>query len=210
MASFASLPAELTTRVLHFLDPGSHINFALTCHLLNERSQAVLDRHADCHARYAATSDILPSTLPRLLLSGARDYIALWHVRALEFWGSRRSWEDWQAYELDYPVSEEDPDSVRKRVDDPWKDSFARPFGRFFFSQAELDSFAEIMKNELHLDEGLVASYRAKLEGGDDSVLKGIAIGLCPRLQALRFVKSGARALENDEEGDQHQENTVQ
>ncbi|KAH9903948.1 hypothetical protein F4778DRAFT_73346 [Xylariomycetidae sp. FL2044] len=182
----SKLPVELVCKVANAADPSVHFNLALACRYFHACLQGFLSHHKDCHARYRAASDILPGTIPLLF----RDPIARYHVRALEFWCTRRTWDDWNVYHLYAEFR------LKAQADHPPP---RRPYDRFFFSEQEKDdlrdSFHDMLprENEFSL---YFAHESSGIEDGSDIKLKIILTCLCPRLKALRIVSSNQHFLE--------------
>ena len=80
-----NLATELVHRIIDFIPPASHIDFACSCKHLNACSADVFKRHRDAQLKYGVASDIDPATIPTLLRSafGYGDPILAWHVRSL-------------------------------------------------------------------------------------------------------------------------------
>ncbi|KAH7028977.1 uncharacterized protein B0I36DRAFT_431892 [Microdochium trichocladiopsis] len=144
-----------------------------------------LEHHTQCHQSFRVASDILPSTLPRLLAGGKLDRIALWHVRSVDIWGGRRTWADWKPHSLLLPNT-----AVTTPAHSTIQDSFTppRPYGPGFLSQDELDVLTSLMEDELHFDHATARHWRSSIEDGCDIALKGLVIALSPRLEHLRVI----------------------
>jgi hypothetical protein len=181
MARLTDLSPELISKILDFSDWPAYVQLALSCRYLANCSQRIMARHSKCHARYKATSDISPDTLPALCRALLRDPVAVSHVFALEFWGERTVWRDWERYGVPLP-------SVLGGVE-PQRDGHSVWDAGSVFEKYELDAFERLMQNKIQLSAEKSKSWRDKIEGGDDGALKGMLVALCPNLQAVRFVK---------------------
>lgn len=202
MALITDLSPELIIHILSFSDWPSHLHLALSCRYLVQCSQRTMAHHARCHARYKATSDIQPTTLPALGRALLRDPIAVSHVLALEFWGQRDGWEEWVPYALQSVEAGEKGGMEAQggtEVEGEGKE--------FRFERYELDAFERIMRDEVRFGAEEVERWRERMERGDDGALKGMMVALCPNLQAVRFVKyaepeDGNRVMNEDEDED--------
>jgi len=183
MASIISLAPELIQQIIDNCDPASHLNLALACRGLRDRVDFILQHHQFCHVHYRTTSDIHPSTIPRLLrtIIIKRDWVAAWHFRSIEIWGSRTTWEDWkESYEL------VGPDEGGQTI--PPDPDAGTSYGPGFFTEPELDRFQEFIVKDLGLGvEGV--DWLDHIKNGRDDVLKVLLIAACLRLRAVRFIR---------------------
>lgn len=183
MASILKLAPELMQQILDHAEPASHLNLALACKGLRDRLDFILRHHQLCHAHYRTASDIHPSTIPRLLRSILikGDWVAAWHFRSIEIWGSRSTWEDWkESFELVGPA-----EGGRTVPPDP---DAGTSYGPDFFTERELDCFQEFIVKDLGLGvEGV--SWLDHIKSGRDDVLKVLLIAVCSRLRAVRFIR---------------------
>ncbi|KXJ96247.1 hypothetical protein Micbo1qcDRAFT_218136 [Microdochium bolleyi] len=198
-ASLTTLPPELVSRLLGFTDPETHLSLALASkHMRNMLSNS-LGYHARCHRRFHALSDISPSSLPHLLAEGRLNRTALWHVRSLEIWGARRSWDDWEkAHDLVLP---EGSDTASPECQGRDELASPRPYGPGYFTQDELDAFMGILEDEMHFDHATAYWWRASIEDGCDIALKGIVAAVCPRLEDFRIVWAPVKIAQDDDHG---------
>lgn len=79
-----AFPLEVYERIFHFLDPASHLDFALADKHLYFYSYGTLKHHEECHKLYHPCLELTEDTLPGLLRTIATDHIAAWHVRTVE------------------------------------------------------------------------------------------------------------------------------
>ncbi|KAI1342671.1 hypothetical protein F5Y15DRAFT_312050 [Xylariaceae sp. FL0016] len=176
------LPTELVRAVAHAADPSDHLSLALTCRYTHACLQVILRYHKECCKLYRATSDVRPCTVLELL----QDPIARFHVRTLEFWGMRRSWDDWKLYDLKWPPLQA-PDSPCYPVPDP---PGRRPYDSHFFRPREIDEVRDILTGMLATpSQDIISKYCTTIEDGHDAVLKVILMALCPRLNTVRLVQ---------------------
>lgn len=84
-----ALPHELFLRVLHFIDPPTHLDIACTCKNLLNSSQAILARHREATKTYKCCSDEKISLFPSLCRDVAKDPFLAWHIRSFDSWGTR-------------------------------------------------------------------------------------------------------------------------
>ena len=116
------LSVELIFWIIDLIPQAAHLNFACTCKHIAACSSNVLQRHRKAYKQYRAASDLDPATIPTLLRStlGLDDPIPAWHVRSLEVWRDRTSWDQWKTYSFLTPIHD-DPESnnlLRKLQDD--------------------------------------------------------------------------------------------
>ena len=79
--SLSEMPPELIIRIYDFLDPGSHLAFALTSQKLHTYSKDILQHHRECHSRYRLCTDENWRVIQDTLKTVATDHIAAWHLR---------------------------------------------------------------------------------------------------------------------------------
>ncbi|KAK3381228.1 hypothetical protein B0H63DRAFT_197881 [Podospora didyma] len=189
MAILTDLAAELIEHILSFVDPTDHLNVALVCRKIANHAQHVLLQNQRWHR---ANSDILPSTMPKILRALLRgDRMALWHIRDIELWGARQSWDEWKPFELVRPHSHAADEDLE--IESPG----ARPYGPGFFSQAELGHFHHLMREDLGLSVRESEAFRQAIERGCDQPIKALVIAFSPRLRCVNIVKYRQRLLEN-------------
>ncbi|KAF4963768.1 hypothetical protein FSARC_8251 [Fusarium sarcochroum] len=170
------LSMELICQIIGYNSPSSYRDVALTCTTLHRRCQPVLDQHRAAHAKYKVTSDLSPETVIDLLSDTATARVERWHVRGLEFWGSRQSWDEWRPWEPKLPgmyhLAEGTP--TRSGLNTREIQRYIQTANDWwvFFG----DAFDEIRQN---------------LESGHDGFLKLLLIASCPRLHSIKFVKRG-------------------
>ncbi|KAI9709466.1 MAG: hypothetical protein M1820_003226 [Bogoriella megaspora] len=79
-----TLPVEIHAMIFRFLDPASHLDFALADKTLYARSNKVLKHHQECFRSYRLCAEWDATTLVDRLRAVAVDHIAAWHVRTVE------------------------------------------------------------------------------------------------------------------------------
>jgi hypothetical protein len=168
------LSPELIFQIVDYTHPSTILALALTCSTLYQQCQPVLEKHRDSYKKYRVTSDLSPETVVDLLKDTPAAKIERWHVRELEVWGSRESWQDWRSWVPKLPgaygLTDEDPS--RSALD-------AREVQRYVRTGIDWwefsgDDIKEVQRN---------------LESGSDAYLKLLLIASCPRLHSIRFVK---------------------
>ena len=170
--SITSLSLELILHIIDLIPPDSHLDFACTCKHLAICSSKVLQRHQSAYKKYRAASDLDPATVPTLLRSalGLSDPIPAWHVRSLEVWRDRTSWDEWKTYSFLTPIHEDTESSIvscRLRDD-------------------EVGDYLDALGDRLSGDEYEKAHTQA--ESGHDGILKLLLLAHCPRIENLKFV----------------------
>lgn len=172
ISSIQKLPFELIVRIIDFVHPATHLNFACACKRLAECSADILKRHQDAHTKYHVVSDLLPSTVPDLIRLVASDSIEAWHVRSFEVWGARYQWNEWYPFDL--------ANDHRKCVA-----STAPPLELI---ESDIETFYQ-----LGLENGCIPENNRflPLKGlweGNDGILKGLLFSLLPRLRSIKYV----------------------
>lgn len=170
--SITGLSVELILRIIDLIPPAAHLNFACTCKHIATCSSNVLQRHRKAYKQYRAASDLDPATVPILLRSalGLDDPIPAWHVRSLEVWRDRTSWEEWKTYSFLTPIH-----------DDPESNNFLR--------KLQDDEVVDCLDTLGHRRNG--AEYetaRTQAESGHDGILKTLLLAHCPRIENLKFI----------------------
>jgi hypothetical protein len=191
MARLTDLSPELIALILDFSDWPAYLRLALSCRYLANCSQRIMAHHAKCHARYKASWDVSPATLPALCRALLKDPVAISHVFALEFWGEKRAWRDWEMDGGQLP-------SALRGVD--------LQHAGCVFGKYELNALERMMQDKIRLSEEDSKSWRHKIEAGDDGALKGMLVALCPNLKAVRFVKYAAPEREENGAGENQEE----
>lgn len=181
--TLTSLPQELVLRIIELTHPASHLDLACTCKILAQSCSNILQRHREAHNK-STVSDLLPESIPnvvRALTRGGGDTVLAWHVRSLEVWGTRSSWDDWKPFRLGPPGP----------VEEDWPPSRFDPAAsplEWSIDEEELEVYGRILRDELHLPEDHLTKARQELEKGDDGILKVLAIALCPHLESVKYV----------------------
>ncbi|KAJ4990601.1 hypothetical protein SVAN01_03832 [Stagonosporopsis vannaccii] len=175
-----NLSTELVCHIIDFLPPESHLDFACTSKRIAYCSSNILKRHQEAYSKYRIASDISPATIPTLLRSafGRADPILVWHVRSLEIWYDRTSWQDWKPLCSDQQLHEE-PTNVDRIV---WK-----------WQEHEFEEYIEGIEDQFDTmidngDETIRTEAHEQFGDGLDGVLKMLLIAYCPRLRNIKFV----------------------
>lgn len=104
---------ELIFMIVGYNDPPDILALSLTCSDLYHRCRSLLVKHQDAYNKYRITSDLSPETAVDLLKDTPTAEINRYHVRELEFWGSRLTWQDWRPWDPalsdNYQLAEEEP-----------------------------------------------------------------------------------------------------
>jgi hypothetical protein len=82
--SIHSVSLELFEKIYRYLDPASHLDFALTDKHIFRYSNGILERHRRYHQSYHTFSEQDPESLTNLLRNVAMDHVAAWHIRTFE------------------------------------------------------------------------------------------------------------------------------
>lgn len=168
---------ELLDHVYEFLEPSWHFALARTCKSIYYRSERVLGKHRGAYKDSRIASDRYPQTLLRLFHSASctvgPDAIEAWHVRELEIWGSRRSWDEWRSWELS-------PSGTVSLTRDQVALSLPFAIGELEYHLERLESVMSGVQHD-------IACQRVR--DGEDGFFKMVLISLLPRLKALKFVE---------------------
>ncbi|CAG2013247.1 unnamed protein product [Fusarium graminearum] len=168
-----SLSPELIFQIVDH-SPSTVLTLALTCSSLYRLCQPVLKQHRDAYKKYRVTSDLSPETVLHLFIVGPTAKIERWHVRELEIWGSRESWEDWRSWAPKLPgrygLAKEAP-------------------SRSALSAQELQRYSPKGTEWWRFSEEEVSNVQRTLESGNDGYLKMLLSASCPRLHSIRFAK---------------------
>ena len=160
--------------ILGYNDPPGILALSLACSDLHHRCRSLLVKHQDAYKTYRITSDLSPETAVDLLKNTLTAEINRYHVRELEFWGSRMTWKDWRSWNPalsgNYELTEEEPSRSA------WD---AREIGEYIQKGLRLWDLTEEMIEELQMS----------LDRGMEAWLKLLLICLCPRLRSIRLVK---------------------
>lgn len=177
-----NLATELVHRIIDFIPPASHIDFACSCKHLYACSTDVFKRHRDAQLKYGVASDIDPATIPTLLRSafGYGDPILAWHVRSLEVWYDRRGWDMWKTLDFETPVDQ----SMQSPI--AWE-----------FIPGEIDDYLErLEQGQGRLLPRRIDEARTQILDGHDTYLKALLIVHCPRLRDVKFVLPARHEVE--------------
>lgn len=181
-----SLPEELLAEIASYLHAGSIFPFALTCKATYHHVDEALERHRGYHDTYSVSHDRLPLTVPTLLRLAINDPQVGWHIRALDFWGARPSFQKWKTWSFYHPYGLDDPDDWPEPSEDH------SMLDQSFYTDDELDTFARLMIMELHLSAEDTEEWMSKLREGWDEPLKGLLMALSPKLDRVNFVAYGS------------------
>ncbi|KAH7193692.1 uncharacterized protein B0J16DRAFT_412261 [Fusarium flagelliforme] len=169
-----SLSTELIFQIVGYSDPPDILALGLTCSDLHHRCRSLLEQHQDAYEKYRVTSDLSPETVVDLLKDTPAAEINRYHVRELEFWGSRLKWQDWRSWNPalsgNYRLAEEEP-------------------SRSAWDAREVEEYIQKGLGLWDLTEEGIEELRMSLERGSEAWLKLLIISLCPRLHSIRFVK---------------------
>lgn len=163
MATIDILPLELISQIYKFLDPASHLDFAITSKHIFKYSSDLLAHHRRCHVLYRLCSDRDLNAFPRLLLNIAKDHIVAWHIRIFEVWNASAFYHH----------------STHERS----------RLSAFF--ESEINSIAPLLRNRIRAagiqpwffeDDGLILK--------DLGALEALMFAMCTRLQSIKFVQS--------------------
>lgn len=177
------LAPELILRIIDFIDPASHLDFACTCKLLANYSTDVLHRHWEAYSQYRVASDLHPSTVINLLLSvcGMTEPLVAWHARSFEVWCDRTDREDWRPFKPTITPPHDFDRSVEPLVAGLDRDDL-------------LQEYIKLLTHDEKVNAGEDASRaRTEIIDGHDGFLKALLLSLLPRLQDVKFVWRGNR-----------------
>ncbi|KAK5718728.1 hypothetical protein LTR15_008462 [Elasticomyces elasticus] len=174
-----ALPEELIAAIATVVEVGDLLSFALTCKECYRITRDRLDSNAGYHEQYAIQHDRLPLTIPKLLRLVLQSHDEAWHLRAVEYWGSRSDWSEWKTYHwsgFDATKVWLEPAHDHSHLDET------------FFRPKELEAFEHILSNQLHYSKGDSEHWIEKIHDGDDESLKGMLIALSPHLNRVNFL----------------------
>lgn len=167
-----TLPPELVTCIIDFVDPSTLVDFACSSKFLAECSRDILKSHQNVHPEYRVCTDVLPTTLPGLLRKVLVDPIIAWHVRDLEFCYSRRHWGQWK------PCRFETEEGINSRGKPPPPD--------YAFTPDERVQYLDLLRQYFHFSEQDIDKAREDFEAGSDAPLKLLLFALFPRIRSLK------------------------
>ncbi|KAM0263795.1 hypothetical protein ACHAPA_008528 [Fusarium lateritium] len=176
-----SLSTELMLEIFDYLPPSSSLDIALTCSSLHRRCQPILDAHHAANSKYQVTSDLQPETITDLLKDTPSARLERWHVRELEFWGSRHDWQDWRPFEIELGTT--------SRL-------IEGPVSRGKLEEADIDDYILRAHRLWDASYGDFERMRSHLIAGDDAFLKLLLVALCPRLHTIRYVNKAHKSLQ--------------
>ena len=182
--SLLGLPAELIVKIVYDISPEDHLNFALVSRRLYQLSDDVLKSHRRWHESNSLSSDIYPLTVPQLLQKVFCDPIAAWHIRDLEFWRLRRSWNQWI---IEDPKSDGDdfrPQGWEPKVlvdeDQPGKSAYV-------FTDDGVRQLRHCFVRQLGYSEAVANLSVEQIMRGEEEALKLLLVALAPGLRSLKF-----------------------
>lgn len=193
--SLLGLPVELVIKIIDDIRPQDHFSFALTSKRLHQISDDVLRRHRQCHNALSTSSDLHPLTVPQLLEKFVFDAIAAWHIRDLEFWVLRRTWDQWvvedPGAENSHSVPEEEPNpDVVVDANDPGR-------ATYLFTTTGFNEFESCLLAQLGFSLPMNNGMRTQLLSGQEEPLKLLLLALAPRLRSLKipgsYLEGGSR-----------------
>ncbi|KAJ4133437.1 hypothetical protein NW768_005022 [Fusarium equiseti] len=165
---------ELIFMIVGYNDPPDILALGLTCSDLHHRCRSLLEQHQDAYDKYRITSDLSPETAVDLLNHTLTAEINRYHVRELEFWGTRLGWKDWRSWDPapsgNYQLAEEEP-------------------SRSAWEAQDIQRYIQKSLGLWDLNEEQIDDVQGSLESGSEAWLKTLLISLCPRLQSIKFVK---------------------
>lgn len=168
--SLLDLSNELITTIAELIHPATIVDFALTCHRIQDCSSGSLALHRSRQRELRAHHDRHPTNIVNLLRTASTSPDLLWYIRVLEFYGARPLWQHWKTY-FDYRSMRNEP-----------KVNFTS-LGPDLLSGLDLETFfqGEGLKEITH-------DSIERIKKGDDQPLKTILIASCPSLEKLTWV----------------------
>ncbi|KAL5379503.1 hypothetical protein DPSP01_008380 [Paraphaeosphaeria sporulosa] len=162
---------DLMWRIFDELQFEDHFQFAYVCKQIAERSAIVIQRRRDGYRKYRVASDLDPATVPALLRSacGIGNPIPAWHVRSIEVWCDRYSFDEWKVFAFKGP-NDERPTAQSSRPDQTTR---------------ELEAYSEKL-DEYVLCEDVMS--KTLINAGEDGGLEALLIATLPRLDGVKFV----------------------
>ncbi|CAI6095114.1 unnamed protein product [Clonostachys chloroleuca] len=208
---FQTLPTEIFNLIIEHANFSSHFPLAQTCKALYSRMASLLEAHQAAHRKYGAASDLSPSTVPDLLdiVFGCKDpsrSIELWHMRYVEFFGSRGRWDDWHSWEVD-PLTGLNASAAPATESAPYASGSEAPETENSEASATLPGvrrwkkrvtyyIEEARKRKIIPESGLEYA-RSSILSGSDAVLKVILISALPYLKVLKYVNADSSSSSN-------------
>lgn len=182
--SLLGLPAELIVKIIDDIQPGDHLNFALVSRRLYQISGDVLKSHRRWHESTSLSSDLHPLTVPQLLENIFLDPIAAWHLRDLEFWRLRRSWNQWI---IEDPVDEADISTDSDREPELLVDKHQPGRSAYVFTDNGVDRLRDCFTTQLGYSEAVANVSVEQIMRGEEEPLKLLLVALAPGLRSLKF-----------------------
>ncbi len=172
--SLLDLPAELVQRIYSFLDPSSHLDFALCCRTVAALARDVLARHQTCHKLHLTYADRPFQDARKNLLKIAQDHIRAWHVRTFEIWNDiEEAEETWSAA---------NPADALHRPRTP-----EESLGPTVYSRSELSLIADSLRNAVPDLPLNISVCCFRIQAGDSQMLRLATLLLCPRVKTIKF-----------------------
>lgn len=191
-SALLDLPNELLIHLTTFIHPSAILSYVLSCKQAHQLATKQLARNRDYHEEYRVSHDRQPLNVPTLLRRALADQTAAWHMRSLEFWGTRPEWKNWTSYLFYHanPFGYDDPKA--KDWPEPFEDHSSLDY--LFFDSEELCQYRDIISKQLLCSDTTpeVSTWMEKIENGDDEKLKCMLIAVLPRLERLKFVAYSA------------------
>lgn len=184
-SSLLSLPEELQANIASYVHPNSLVSLSLACRELYRVTKSLLLLEKQYHELYHVCHDRKPLTTPALLRLAVSNPRAAWHIRCLELWGLRPTWQKWKTWIFTYGNYDEN-DEIRQDWPDPREDY--SHYDQSFFDPRELEKYESIMRDQLRLHEAEIEDWMGNVRGGWDEPLKGMLMALAPALDRVQFV----------------------
>ena len=170
------LPTELIVKFFDEVQPEDHFNGALACKRLYQLSEDVIKWHQLWHGVNSLCSDLLPGDVPRLLDNVLLDPIAAWHIRDLEFWVIRRSWDQWA---IDDPDDEPEERGALVKEHGPPR--------AYVFTKDGNKRLMACLVRHLGYSEAAANDTMELIMKGEEEPLKLLLIALAPGLRSVKF-----------------------
>ncbi|CAG9978736.1 unnamed protein product [Clonostachys byssicola] len=211
IAGFQTLPVEILNLIIEHTDFSSHFPLAQTCKALYSQMTSLLEQHQTAHRKYGTASDLLPSTVPNVLdiVFRCKDpsrSIEIWHMRYVEFFGTRGQWDDWHPWEVD-PVTGLNASTAPETESGPYASeselsenentevSVLSPDVRRWKRRVEY--YIEEARKRRIIPESTLEYARTSTLSGSDAVLKVILVSALPYLKVLKYVNADSSSSPN-------------
>ena len=220
------LPPEIVLDIFEDVGFESHWSLASSCKQMYGYARQILKRHQHAYAKYRVISDLHPSTIPELLRAAVLDTtsprgfdLELWHIRKVEIWNDRESWNDWRPVALYKPPWLGEPRSndwktytSSEHLNRPsWVEQYRLESGeltvgwqtvsklyfdqtvspeRWDFKSGELQAYMATAEAILPFFPNDSKEMQVQLARGVDASHKILLLALCPRLREITVVHS--------------------